>query len=361
MKTKNKILIVDDTEENIDVLVATLEDDYELSVAMDGLTAIDLVNQELPDLILLDIMMPGMDGYEVCRRLKYIEKARDIPVVFLTALNQTKNEARGFAVGAADYMSKPFNPDIVRSRVNNLIQLKLHRDNLELLVSNRTEQLEVMQDVLIKSMAGLAEYRDPETGGHIKRTQKYVKLFANKLKKSDEYKDVLTNEIVELLYKSTALHDIGKVGVPDSILLKPGKLSPEEFDEMKKHTIYGEKILALALDELGEDSFLRYAEEIAYTHHERWDGSGYPRGLSGEDIPISGRIMAIIDVFDALISKRIYKPPFKFGKSIEIIEEGRGIHFDPLLVDILMDSLEEMRAIALANYDFEEEKEALLN
>ncbi len=361
MNSTEKILIVDDTEENIDVLVATLEDDYELSIAMDGLTALELVKEELPDIILLDIMMPGINGYEVCRRLKSMESSKNIPVIFLTALNHDKDEARGLSVGAADYISKPFNPEIVKTRIHNLLQLKLHQDHLELLVSERTHQMEILQDVIINSMAGLAEYRDPETGGHIKRTQKYVKLFANKLKAAGHHLDILTDEVIELLYKSTPLHDIGKVGVPDNILLKPGKLNFEEFEEMKNHTLYGQKILARALEELGEDSFLRYAEEIAYTHHEKWDGSGYPRGLVGENIPLSGRMMAIIDVFDALVSKRVYKPPFTFSKAITIIEEGRGVHFDPLLVDILMDSLEEMRIIALANIDFEEEREALLS
>lgn len=360
MDAKSRIMIVDDTEENIDVLVATLEDDYELIVALDGQTALALVNEELPDLILLDIMMPEMDGYEVCRKLKSDQRTKDIPVIFLTALNHVRNEARGFAVGAADYMSKPFNPDIVKSRINNLLLLKLHQDHLELLVRQRTAQLEIMQDVIINSMAGLAEYRDPETGGHIKRTQHYVKLFANKLMKMDQYKHILSNNIVELLFKSAPLHDIGKVGVPDNILLKPGKLTALEFNEMKKHTIYGKKILSIARKQLGEDSFLKYAEEIAYTHHEKWNGSGYPRGLSGQDIPITGRIMAIIDVFDALISKRVYKPPYDFSKATKIIVEGKGIHFDPILVDIFMDSLEEMRSIALDHYDFEEEKEALL-
>lgn len=200
-------------------------------------------------------------------------------------------------------------------------------------MKERTELLERTNSAAIYCLAALAETRDPETGEHIKRTQKYIRELALELQGKDEYRDVLTNEYIELLYKSAPLHDIGKVGVKDSILLKPGRLTKEEFEEMKKHTIYGGESLKMGIKELGEDSFLTLAKEIALTHHEKWDGTGYPRGLSKTEIPISGRLMALSDVYDALISKRVYKDAFTHDEAKSIILEGRGTHFDPHIVD----------------------------
>jgi len=353
------ILVVDDIEENIDILVETLGDDFEVSVAMDGPSALESVAENKPDLILLDIMMPGMSGYEVCEKLKADHETNGIPIVFLTAMSEEQDEAKGLALGAIDYVTKPFSPDLVKSRVKNHLNLKLHQDHLEDLVRERTRQLELTQEVTIESMGTLAEYRDPETGGHIKRTQHYVRLLAEKLKDHPKFRDFLDDKTIELLYKSAPLHDIGKVGVQDHILLKPGKLTDEEFAEMKKHTIYGRDAIALQEKKLGENSFLHHAREIAATHQEKWDGSGYPEGLKGDDIPISGRLMAVADVYDALISKRVYKPPFPHSKAVTIIREGRGSHFDPDMVDAFMEITEEFRKIALQFADFEEERETL--
>jgi putative two-component system response regulator len=353
------VLIVDDTEANIDILVDALADEYDVAVAMDGLSALEIAAEDKPDLILLDIMMPGMSGYEVCEKLKADDETKGIPIVFLTAMTEEQDEAKGLALGAIDYVTKPFNPDLVKSRVKNHLTLKLHQDHLEDLVRERTRELELTQEVTIEAMGTLAEYRDPETGGHIKRTQYYVKALAEHLQKHPRFKDFLTDKVVELLYKSAPLHDIGKVGVSDNILLKAGKLTDEEFAEMKKHTTYGRDAIDVQLKKLGPNSFLNYARELAASHQEKWDGSGYPDGLAGDAIPIEGRLIAIADVYDALISKRVYKPPFPHSKAVTIIKEGRGSHFDPDMVDAFLELVEKFREIAIEYADFEEERELL--
>ncbi len=354
-----KILVVDDTEFNRELLFEILSDNYHVSVACDGETALEQVEHIHPDLILLDIMMPKMDGYELCRRLKANEATRGIPVIFITALSDVKDETAGLALGAVDYISKPVKPGIVKTRVRNHLELKRYHDHLEELVKERTRELELTREVTIECMAALAEYRDPETGGHIKRTQNYVKFLAKHLKDHPNFKDFLNDATIDLLYISAPLHDIGKVGVPDHILLKPGKLTNEEFEEIKKHTIYGRDAILAAERKLGSNSFLHLAGEIAYFHHERWDGTGYPEGRKSDDIPISGRFMALVDVYDALISKRVYKPPFPHHKAIAIITERRGTHFDPDIVDAFLSITEEFRQIALKHADYEEERENL--
>jgi len=357
--SNGNILVVDDTEANIDILVEALSSDYEVSVAMDGQSALDDVKENIPDLILLDIMMPGMDGYEVCRQLKKDPKTHNIPIVFLTAMTGDEDEAKGLNLGAIDYITKPFNQDLVKSRIKNHLELKLLQDQLEMQVKIRTKQLEQTQEATIMTLATLAEYRDPETGGHIKRTQNYVQLLAKALKPHIQFEDHLSDQFIALLHKSAPLHDIGKVGVPDHILLKPGKLTDEEFVEMRKHTIYGRNSIAAAEKMLGDDSFLKIAKEIAEFHQEKWDGSGYPHGLVGEDIPVSARLMAIADVYDALISKRVYKPPFTHTKAVSIIIEGGGSHFDPIMVETFEKITDQFREIAIEFADFEEERLAL--
>ena len=357
--SNSTVLVVDDAETNIDILMETLGDDYDVSVAMDGESALESVASDRPDLILLDIIMPGMDGYEVCKRLKDDETTRNIPVIFLTAMTEEQDEARGLALGAVDYVTKPFSPELVKSRVRNQLELKRHRDHLEELVKERTREVELTQEITIESMATLAEYRDPETGGHIRRTKNYVRLLAEHLKGHPKFKDFMDDETIELLYKSAPLHDIGKVGVKDSILLKPGKLTDEEFEEMKMHTTFGRDAISAATNKLGSNSFLRYAEEIAYTHQEKWDGSGYPQGLKNDNIPISGRLMALADVYDALISRRVYKAPFTHSKAVEIIREGKGTHFDPDMLDAFLEIHEKLRKVAIEYADHDEEREAL--
>ena len=359
-KRSSRILLVDDNTTNLQLLHETLSGlGYKLLIAKSGRAALDIASKAVPDLILLDIMMPEMDGYEVCRRLKADALTREIPVIFITALADENDEARGFGMGAVDYISKPFNPELVRARVRIHLELKQHQDHLEELVKERTRRLALTQAVTIESLATLAEYRDPETGGHIKRTQNYVKALAVALKEHPRFAHELNDETIELLYMSAPLHDIGKVGVPDHILLKAGKLTDAEFEEMKKHTQYGRDALYITEQKLGGDSFLRYARQIAHTHQEKWDGSGYPVGLKGDEIPIAGRLMALADVYDALISKRVYKPPFPHEKAVHIIAEERGTHFDPDVVDAFMRLENTFRNIALTFADYEEERRML--
>ncbi|KPA14654.1 chemotaxis protein CheY [Candidatus Magnetomorum sp. HK-1] len=360
------VMIVDDTETNIDILIETLSEDYDIAVAMDGESALEYISEELPDLILLDIMMPGMSGYEVCRLLKKNKRTYKIPIIFVTAINDEAEEKKGLEMGAIDFIRKPFNPSIVKSRVKNHLELKIAKEKLEeqndLLekkVTERTKELTLTQDLTIYSLTSLAETRDPETGGHIQRTQNFVKALADKLIELPIFEEKLNESKIELLYKSAPLHDIGKIGVRDNILFKPAKLTEEEFEEMKLHTIYGHAALKKASDMFGTNSFFRYAQEIAYTHHEKWDGSGYPRGLKEEEIPLSGRLMALADVYDALVSKRVYKPSFSHERAVKIILEGRGSHFDPTLVDAFYEINDIFRKIALNFADFDEERISL--
>jgi len=351
---KQTLLAVDDTLANIDVVKGVLAQDYLVQAALSGKMALKIIEKKKPDLILLDIMMPEMDGYEVCRILKSQQSTKDIPIIFLTAKAQTDDETKGLSLGAVDYITKPISPPILKERVKNHLILQsskelLARQNevLEERIIERTSQLSELQDVAMVAMGALAESRDPETGNHIRRTQRYVKVLAIEVAKHDKYKEFLTPEVITSLYKSAPLHDIGKVGIQDSILLKPGKLTDEEFEEMKRHTTYGRDALAAAEQSIDSaDNFLVFAKEIAYSHQEKWDGSGYPEGLAGEDIPLSARLMAVADVYDALISKRVYKPAFSHEKAITIISEGRGTHFEPLLVDCFLAVANDFKQVA---------------
>ncbi len=364
---RQTILIVDDSPANIAFLGNVLKEGYDLKVATNGPQALQIA-QDTPDigLILLDIIMPGMDGYEVCRRLKASKVTERIPVVFVSARADIDDEALGFAVGAVDYITKPIRSAIVKARVRTHLALFDQNQVLEEMVRKRTEELAVTQDVTILSLATLAEYRDNETGGHIVRTQRYVRVLAENLRHRSRFRDGLNPEAIDLLFKSVTLHDIGKVGIADRILRKPGPLTPEEFAEMKKHPGYGAAALARAEQLLGKDkssSFLRLAREIAISHHEKWDGSGYPDGLTGDEIPMPGRLMAMADIYDALVSRRIYKPPFSHQKAYEIIVNGDGrvmpYHFDPGVLETFIDHHETFRAIAAEFADSDEERQAL--
>ncbi len=341
--TPNTILAVDDTPENLRVVSAVLKDEFKVRVATHGAQALQMLTTpgHATDLILLDINMPDMDGYEVCRRLKDNPATASIPVIFLTARAEADNEAKGFELGAADYITKPISPPTLLARVRTQIAMKEWRDFLEhkntylqTEVEKRTRQVQKIQDVTILAMASLAETRDNETGNHILRTQRYVQALARELQSHPVHGPVLTDETIDLFYKSAPLHDIGKVGIPDHILLKPGKLTPEEFEIMKTHATLGMQAIQRAESLLGSDlDFLRYAREIAHSHQEKWDGSGYPQALRGEAIPFSARLMAVADVYDALISQRVYKPAFSHDEAVDIIRKGKGSHFDPDIVD----------------------------
>ena len=350
----SKILVVDDENFYIDVLVDLLQDDYQVSVAKNGESALKrALSSTPPDLILLDVMLPDIDGYEICRRLKADQRTADIPVIFLTVKSEVDDEIRGFELGAVDYITKPMSPPIVKSRVRNHLLLngarKVLEDQARLLeqqVKERTNEVCRTQDVAIYCMASLAETRDNETGNHIRRTQHYVRLLSEFLCDHPSFRDYLNAETIDLLYKSAPLHDIGKVGVPDRVLLKEGKLNEEEWELMKLHPRIGHESLLSAENDLGSTPFLAVAREIALTHHEKWDGSGYPAGLKGNDIPISGRLMAIADVYDALISQRVYKCAFTHEDSVSKIISAKGTHFDPTIVDAFEQLQEEFRMIA---------------
>jgi putative two-component system response regulator len=350
---KSKVLIVDDTDLNIDILVDALGDRYDLFTALDGDSALAQVQANPPDIILLDVIMPGKSGYEVCSILKANPDTADIPIIFLTAMTEINEKARGFEVGAVDYMVKPFAILEVQARLDVHLSLldakkalKQQNEILEVKVKERTQELSVTQSVIIEAMASLAETRDQETGDHVMRTRFYVQLLAVQLASHPRFKDSLVLLDPDDLGIAATLHDIGKVGVPDHILLKPGRLTPEEFDEIKKHTIYGHNILNRLTKRLPNNTFLRLADEIAWTHHEKWDGSGYPRGLKGDDIPLPGRLMAIADVYDAIISPRVYKGPMSNEEAMAFIVSQAGTHFDPDIATAFVELRETFQFVA---------------
>jgi putative two-component system response regulator len=356
------ILIVDDTPENLAVLSGLLSPQYRVRAVSSGRRALQIAaGQPPPDLILLDVMMPEMDGYSVIAELRANPASADIPVIFVTALERSDDEERGLALGAVDYITKPIRPAIVVARVKTQIELKAARDllqdrnrGLEAEVARRMAENLRIQDISIHALARLAEVRDPETGNHLRRTQAYVRTLADELSSHPRFSAFLTPHNIEVLVKSAPLHDIGKVGIPDHILLKPGKLTDEEWEVMKTHCRLG----YLAIEQAEQDAeqpvaFLAMAKEITHHHHERWDGSGYPDGLSGDAIPISARLMALADVFDALIAQRSYKKPFPVERALQIIRDGQGSHFDPDVVDAFFARVDDFLQIAAAHADTE--------
>lgn len=340
----HRILVVDDEPIISQIIARVLRHGNDVTIANSGDQALQLVDDGNEfDLILLDVVMPEMTGHDVIALLKRHPNARDTPVIFLTGRSDQHEEEKGLKLGAVDYIAKPISRPILTVRVETQLALKDARDRLEaqnrLLeqrVRERTREVALTQDVTILSLASLAETRDNETGNHIRRTQTYVQVLAEKLADDGPYAGDLDEHTITLFKKSAPLHDIGKVGVPDAVLLKPGKLTPEEFEIIKLHPVHGKTALVEAESILGTTSFLRHAKDIAYYHHEKWDGTGYPEGLAGEAIPLSARLMALADVYDALICKRIYKPAFSDDETVKIIIEGKGTHFDPLIVDAFL-------------------------
>jgi len=353
------VLVVDDTPQNLQLISDLLAPRYRVRVAPSGDRALQIAQATPPDLILLDVLMPEPDGYEVCRRLKAHARTRDIPVIFLTSRHDMENEALGFSLGAVDYIAKPVVPPLLLARVHTHLTLKVASDflrdkssYLEHEVERRTQEVRDVRDVTVLALASLAEARDNDTGNHILRTQRYVRLLATALLSHPDYAPQLDEQTIEWLYKSAPLHDVGKVGIPDAILLKPGKLTPDEFEIMKTHTTLGRDAIAMAEQRLGKTvPFLRLAKEIAYSHQEKWDGSGYPQGLAGDAIPLSARLMAVADVYDALITRRVYKDAMTHEEAVGIVAAGRGSHFDPALVDAFLAKEAEFLAIARAFAD----------
>ncbi len=313
---RSKILLVEDIPENITALAVNLRNDYQLVVATNGIDALEAISTERPDLILLDVNMPGMDGYEVCRKLKAQATTCDIPVIFITAMSELQDEERGFELGAVDYITKPISPSILRARVKTHLALHHQTQTLENQVVERTHDLIETRRQIIIRLSRAAEYRDNETGNHVIRMSHYSRLIAQA--------GGLDAKFVDLLYNAAPMHDVGKIGIPDSILLKPGKLDPTEWDIMEQHPAIGAGIIGQHPDEL-----LQMAYVVALAHHEKWDGSGYPNKLQGADIPVAARIVALADVFDALTSNRPYKKAWSVEDALRVIDEGSGKHFDP--------------------------------
>ena len=364
------ILVVDDAPDSIEPIVTCLHRaDFRTRIATRGERALRLAaSTPVPDLILLDVTMPDMDGYEVCRQLMNNPVTAGIPVIFLTIRNEELDEQLGFDAGAIDYITKPISPPLVLTRIRNHLNLKAASDflrdrnsYLEQEVRRRTRELSLIQDATIVAMASLAETRDNETGNHIRRTQIYLRTLARHLQSHPRFSAELTDENIDLMYKSAPLHDIGKVAIPDRILLKPGELTPAEFEIMKTHTTLGREAISRAEALFGGiSSFLRFAKEIAYSHQEKWDGSGYPLGLSGERIPVAARLMAVADMYDSLITRRIYKTAHSHAQAIDILRAGRGTDFDPDIIDAFLALQDDFQAIAqrFAGAEIDEEREA---
>ncbi len=353
--TQPTILIVDDSPENLSVLGELLRDDYRVRAANSGPVALRLAAlAPTPDLIVLDVMMPGMDGYEVLKRLRDDPATREVPVIFATSLDAAEDEEKGLKEGAVDYITKPLRPAVVLARLSTHLELKRVRDqlkdknlDLEAQVQARMGENLLIQDVSIFALAHLAEIRDSETGNHLRRTKGYVRCLAQGLRDHPRFAHELDDKKIELLVKSAPLHDIGKVGIRDDILRKPGKLSADEWVIMKTHAALGAAAIEDAEREVPQKvAFLDIAKQIARHHHERWDGKGYPDGLAGDDIPLAARLMALADVFDALISRRVYKEPFPVEQARSMIVEQRGQQFDPDVCDAFSAAFDEFCAIA---------------
>jgi putative two-component system response regulator len=355
MNSKASILIVHPRSEQLEPLETLLGEHYHLLAAYTGADGIRLASQSpRPDLVLLGPPLPDMDGFTVFNEIRCGFLSADLPVIFLTAASAPQDERRAMRDGASDVVTFPFTSETLLARVATHVQLararamlKDQQSHFALLLAERTRDVVHMQDATIIAMASLAESRDPDTGNHIRRTQHYVAALARELRFHTRYIKELSDENIALLYKAAPLHDIGKVGVPDSILHKPGKLTDDEFEIMKRHTVYGRDAIAGVERTMGgSNQFLRYAGEIAYSHQEYWDGSGYPQGLAGHAIPLSARLMAVADVYDALISQRAYRPAFTHETAVELIRQGSGEHFDPDVVDAMLAVEEKFKTIA---------------
>jgi putative two-component system response regulator len=356
---QKKIFFVDDNTANLMIGKKALIGKYHVFTIPSGTKLFELLEKVHPDLILLDIEMPEMSGFDVIKRLKADPELADIPVVFLTAKNDALNEIEGLSYGAIDYILKPFSPPILLKRIENhmiMIEqkeelnsqkefLKNYNQILRTEVEKQTERVVELQNSVLRTMSELVEYRDDITGGHIERTQEYLRVLLTELISKNIYNDITHTWKLKFLLQSSQLHDVGKIAIGDAILKKPGKLTTEEFNIMKTHTTFGERVIERIEENTSERDFLGHAKIFASTHHEKWDGSGYPKGLKYEDIPLQGRLMAIADVYDALVSSRPYKKPFSHSDACDIIVDGKGKHFDPILVEVFLRKQKDFKEI----------------
>jgi len=357
MDSKKTVFLVDDDTKFLKVGKKILSDDYNVFLITSGQELLDILKITIPDIILLDVTMPDMDGYETIKHIKDDPNTVNVPVIFLTAKNDSKSEIEGLSLGAIDYITKPFSPPLLLKRVEvHLLvekqkqELINYNTNLEQMVAAKTETVIELQNAFLKTMAELVEFRDDITGMHIERTLSYLNRMIEELmipgKPMPGYTEHASVWDIDLILSSAQLHDIGKIAIKDSILQKPTKLDADEFEKIKEHTTFGEKVIDKMKSRTKEQAFLEHARIFAGAHHEKWDGSGYPRGLKGDEISLQGRLMAVADVYDALVSVRPYKKAFTHDYAVKIITEGRGTHFDPVLVDIFLTVAEDFKSIA---------------
>ncbi|GHU32356.1 response regulator [Betaproteobacteria bacterium] len=347
----NKILLVDDNPVNLKLARNILMSQYEVFTVPGAEKMMEFLDKALPDLILLDVMMPKIDGYEAIKWIKSKPKTADIPVIFLTSKSNAESELKGLSLGAVDYILKPFSPPLLLKRIEVHMKmdyqtklLKNWNTDLKKLVDEKTGAVVKLQNAVLKTMANLVEFRDGVTGWHVERTGQFLRLLMDKMQKQGVYRDVLKTWDIDLFMSSAQLHDVGKIAISDNILLKPGSLTKEEFEEIKLHTTFGEMIIEKIQEEAGESVFLTHGKIMAGTHHEKWSGDGYPIGLVGSDIPLQGRMMAIVDVYDALVSVRPYKKAFSHTEALQIISEGNGKHFDPAITEVFLSVSEAILA-----------------
>jgi len=346
------IFLVDDDMTNLTVGDKTLSEIYNVFTLNSGALLLKMLERRIPDLILLDLEMPEMDGYETIKLVKAKKETRDVPVIFLTGKSNSESELEGLSLGAIDYISKPFSPPLLRKRIElHLLvdsqkkELINFNNNLQGMVDAKTKTILELQNAILSTMAELVEGRDEIEGTHIVKTQKYLQILLGAIKEKELYREEISSWDYDLVLQSTQLHDVGKIVIKDNILQKPGKLTDEEFEQVKKHTTFGEKIIDKIRKRTSEERFLLYAKILAGTHHERWDGTGYPKGLKNVEIPLLGRMMAIADVYDALVSERPYKKAFTHKAAVDIILSCKGTHFDPGMVDLFLDVSDEFQKV----------------
>jgi len=344
------VFLVDDDITNLTVGKAALAEYYKVLTLDSGERLLEVLEKNIPDLILLDIEMPEMNGYETIKAIKNRKETKHIPVIFLTAKNDGDSELEGLSLGAIDYIAKPFSPPLLLKRIEvHLLvetqkqELRNYNDHLQEMVETKTKSVVKLQDAILKTMIKFVERRDYITGGHIERTTHYLNILLKAMQKHNLQREKISSWNFDLILQSAQLHDVGKIAIKDNILQKSDSLTFEEFEEMKKHTIVGEEIIEEIKRNSEEQTFWEHAGIFATTHHEKWNGSGYPKGLRGEEIPIQGRLLAIADVYDALVSERPYKKAFSHEEAVDIISEGRGTHFDPQLVDLFLSVSDEFK------------------